>query len=244
MRSRPLGLLGKSDTVGITFQGRLFVWHHIDDEHDPVVSAVLEQDVPAEWKAAAAVAQRLLSAVVYDAEHVPVISPSRGGGTPTTNPWAPATVRVPRSAFGLHLNTAPASIEVANDSHLRLALALYREAVNAASPFYEFLALWNALGAAIQNEAQRTRFINTRGPAEWRLYANGDRLPRDLHHEFYEASRNAIAHAVRDRPSKTVIDPDLPTDRQRLERNSRVLRPLVHTAITASWPQGLRVERH
>jgi Methylamine utilization protein MauJ len=74
---------------------------------------------------------------------------------------------VSQRSFGCHtqasvgsLHTAPAVVAVGDDPHLRLALGLYREGLNAGSPFYRFLAFWNALDPVFPGtKKQRNDFL-------------------------------------------------------------------------------------
>ena len=55
------------------------------------------------------------------------------------------------------LTPPPAELVAVNDGRLALALAHYREAVNSDSPFYRFLAYWNALDVLFGGDSARMK---------------------------------------------------------------------------------------
>jgi methylamine utilization protein MauJ len=142
------------DTVGIEFRGRLFVWHAFPSEerpgpgHEeagPTVTVVLEPEEDEERVAVEL--ERFVSAIAF-AYQEPAVTLARVR-TDGSEPYGPANFRAPRTPFwGYTLWPAPARIALRSDANVQLAVAYYREGLNATSPFYRFLALWNALEAA------------------------------------------------------------------------------------------------
>jgi hypothetical protein len=57
---------------------------------------------------------------------------------------------------------APASVVLTADENVRLALAVYREAVNAASPYLGFIALRGVLDAVLEKRDAVDAYINRR----------------------------------------------------------------------------------
>ncbi len=94
-------------------------------------------------------------------------------------------------------------ISLRRDSEALLkALGWYREGKNAGSPYYRFLAHWNALEAVYYGPASRdgrAAFLDCATPAlpdAWTAYALPPSPPSPSEH-FYEASRDAIAQVFR-----------------------------------------------
>ena len=173
--------------------------------------------------------QRFLSAVAFAFDQ-PVEDVSYGArtGSGETDPYHWAGHRAHQAFRTLSKHTAPASIEVESDPQLGVALAYYRESVNAASPFYRFLALWNVLSAVFDIErealagkgtptseaARRDAFIRREAPKyAWRSRRAAP-VTGDLARYFREDARNAIAHVRRSAARE--IDPDDPDERVRL----------------------------
>lgn len=96
--------------------------------------------------AASAVA-RLLSAFafVYDLV-IDVESAYYNTGSGEVDPFHPAAHRaIDQFPSGGAIRPAPACVVVEDDPRARLALALYREGVNATSPYLGFVAFWSVL---------------------------------------------------------------------------------------------------
>jgi hypothetical protein len=135
------GELGREETTAIDFRGHCFVWHEIDEEHDPTLSIVLIGESPG------GSAQRLLSALAWESNTA--IASVVFGFHPSVEPFDPPRAKAPRSSHELTLRPRPRTVAVAPDPMLELALAHYRESLNAGSIFYRFLALWNTLDVVL-----------------------------------------------------------------------------------------------
>jgi len=225
------------ETVGIVFDGRLFVWHAFPEpqvdpildalELGPTVTSVLGDD---SYEDVATELERFLSALAYyyqqPAEAVSYGSHSAG------DPYDPPHASARRSHSGWMLAEPYDAMSLRRDSEpLLKALAWYREGLNAGSPFHRFLAHWNCLEAALAD--RRARFVNLAARErrwQWGSYA----IPANPADHFREASRKANAH-VRRRLVPPLIDPDADEDRQRLDRESRFLEVLARTAIEAEF---------
>jgi hypothetical protein len=155
----------------------------------------------------------------------------------TAHPYGAVDVR---DTFGAVDVAAPHSVTVTADERLRLALAVYREGLNAASPFYRFLAFWNVIEAAFGgNSHDRDSFLGSARPA----HSRPPSVTGDVAAYLRDESGNAIAHVVRADPSDTSIDPDLPSDRERLDMEGRWMQDLARGAITSVWPKPVVTTR-
>lgn len=170
--------------------------------------------------------QRLLSALAFYYNTRIESRSTRTGSGETALLHLYGTVE-PNDVYGGHFVTAPARVRLDPDRTLRVALGLYREGLAAGSPFYRFLAFWNVLDA---------RFEGSKSAVDDFLRATATRrnaLPNasgvDVAEYLRDDSRNAIAHIVRHSPDARSIDPDMPSDRERLEldglRHSRYRPP-------------------
>jgi hypothetical protein len=86
------------------------------------------------------------------------------------------------------------------------------------------------------DEPQRNAYLRdtpTRAGGTLRDY---DPPPPGLDAYLIESSRNAIAHAIRNDPSRVAIDPDEPMDRVRITRDARLVRDLLGHRIDERWP--------
>jgi hypothetical protein len=229
-----------AETVEFILDGRLFVWHSFPEaEDDPVFGSgpfgpTVTTAIGAETTDLVATeVERLLSSLtwLYD---VPTTVAHYGSSfhddlyVPppfTRTPRAPGWVRT-EPVMGLYLRR--------DSEGLLKALGWYREGRNAESPYYRFLALWNALEAVFYGPSSRdgrAEFIDRATPAladAWTAYP----LPDNPSEHFKAASRDAIAHVFRGQAGALpLIDPDADADRQRLDWESRFLQTLVPSAI-------------
>ena len=233
------------ETVSIEFEGRQFVWHasepstHDEREYWGPTLAVMAEDKPDKRRRAEEAMERLLSAISFAYDTGIEVTSYGADGEPDPR-WKPS-VRDSGFPFGRVLFGYPERVEVDDDHELRIALGHYREARNAGSPFYRFLAFWNALEAACGDENKRAVFVKAVGPRHPWGEADWPRPP-DLAAYLWDAGRNAIAHVLRS-SRKPRVDPDLPQDRRRLEHDGWFLRGVVREAIETRWPSGVRTYR-
>jgi hypothetical protein len=233
--------LAVAEQVSILFDGREFVWHA---NTEPTQHGVLWPSVTVmvadgnDYDAEKLATRRFLSALsfAYDTA-MGEIDSGASGYKQRLDP--PLVISPGRHLAGM-VHDAPSELIVAGDNRLRLTLALAREGVSSDSPFYRFLAIYNALDAAFDNdEALRDQFI-LHGLANERLPATAS--PPDWAAYLRDSNRNAIAHAVRVL-GKPTLDPDEPTDRDRLAADNRLLIRLVHDRVNQRWPGGVKVVR-
>jgi hypothetical protein len=156
------------------------------------------------------------------------------GGSGESDLLHPYGAQAPADTVGAYLAPAPREIVVEDDAQLRLALAVNREALNASSPFYAFLAYWNVLEVVFDADgAKRNNFLRQE-------VANTYQRPtfvagQDIATYLRDESRHAIAHVIRTSPTDTAIDPDLPLDRGRLEKDRSLMREFAHKATLSRW---------
>jgi hypothetical protein len=199
----------------------------------------MAEDKPDKRRRAEEAMERLLSAISFAYDTGIEVTSYGADGEPDPR-WKPS-VRDSGFPFGRVLFGYPERVEVDDDHELRIALGHYREARNAGSPFYRFLAFWNALEAACGDENKRAVFVKAVGPRHPWGEADWPRPP-DLAAYLWDAGRNAIAHVLRS-SRKPRVDPDLPQDRRRLEHDGWFLRGVVREAIETRWPSGVRTYR-
>jgi hypothetical protein len=231
-------------SVCIEFNGREFGWLKLEPTHGgdytpgPTVTTMVERDVEEEWNAAREVLQRFLSALAFEYD-IRIEARPMSGGSGESELLHPYGARDVSDATGLLLHVAPIRVMVSHDASLQLALAVYREGLNAGSPFYGFLAFWNVLEATFDgSRTHRNSFLRAEAPSSpWAVPFTGN-----VATHLRKASRNAVAHVIRDDPSDTSIDPDLPNDRERLELETRWLRDLARKAMVERWPDPVEKE--
>ena len=236
--------------VSIIFDDHEFVWHppmkqEIDGETDdsgPMVS-VFVPGVDDSPKIAHAL-QRFFSAVAFRFSQP--VEDVIYGGNGGNDPWNPHGARTQRYYAATYVLDAPKEIAVEQDEALWLALALYREGINATSSIYRCLCFRNVLDAvfnvereavsgAVTREARaRDEFINSRAGlfAEWHKVVPPE---TDWSTYFRDEIRNAAAHVVR-AEGKRVVNPDRPRERVLLQSDASVLSNLASEAVGERWP--------
>jgi Methylamine utilization protein MauJ len=246
------------DTVGIEFRGRLFVWHAFPslerpgpghEESCPTVTVLVDDETDA--RDAADELQRFVSALAFNYQEPAETRYAQR--TDVTDAFAPAMNRGPRSTlWGWTLAPPPARIVMLPEQNVQLAVAYYREGLNSGSPFYGFLAFWNALDATFavpgrgakrrgSPRAARDAFIREFAPNARKLWPTGLPFPSDLADALERDSRNAIAHVIRGANERSV-DPDVAEDRTRLRVEMDVLKWMAHEAVERQYPGAVRVE--
>jgi hypothetical protein len=195
---------------------------------------VIEDDGDA--REAADSLQRFLSTLAYFYDQ-PAEAVSYGGDG-ETDPYHPPPLRSLRTHAGWMLAEPFKLMALRPEPALRLAIAYYREGLNAGSPFFRFLSFWNCLDAVLQIQADpspRDAFLREVAPLFKGWWDEQHPFPDDPAKAFRDDSRNAIAHVLR-RTDKTMIDPDLAEDRTRLDRESHILHRLARAAIQREYP--------
>lgn len=234
----PYALLSfpEPETVVIEFEGRRYVWHEPGPDPDgearwPVVTTMVAD--PDDYAAERLAIQRFLSALTYwTSMSIEVVGgPGGAGGTTELDP---PVVSALRRGLANHIYNAPGEMVVTNDPSLRRVLGYFREGENTESPFFRFLAFWNALDVACEDvglrawiRANAARFAHHRGDAA--------QTPSDWWDYLQDERRSAVAHAVRDPGRGPELDPDDPEDRVKLYSDSRFIRELVRERVRERW---------
>lgn len=255
----PASELGKTHTVTIPFDGRTYVWHVFDPSPAsppfpewrwaPTVTVVHDND--ADRPEAAANVARLLSALAFHYDLILDADASfYGGGSGESDPFRPPMARAhDQFPSGKMTMPAPACVEVVDDKRLRLALAVYREAVNALSPYLGFFAYWGVLDAVFGPKPDDVdAFVNSEADKEGgiedyakRVHANWQPPEEAVAAYLREHSRNAIGHVIRDRDDRPHINPDDPAARVRLGAEAHWVRAIARRAILTTWPNAVTV---
>lgn len=240
--------------VAIEFEGRTFLWHPPFEREDelgrteygPMVAVVIADDD--DGKHAAPVLQRFLSAIAYYFEQ-PVDDGGGGvGGDGGSDPFNPFGHRQQRAHPYIYKADAPASIATVQDQDAQVALAYFREGLNASSPFYRCVAYRNVLdvvfgvvsetvaGAPTAEAAKRDAFIDANATriSAWYSRAAPTRGWADY---LREEVRNALAHV--NRSGRREINPDDPSERVRINDDSTVMRQLARDAVADRWPHAV-----
>lgn len=219
--------------VVIEFEGRRFVWHsgfQSGEECLPVITVMYED--PNDHAEESLLVNRLVSALCY-LRNLP-ISIAFVGGSGFKSEMDPPLLAQPAVGTSRILSRPPSEVIVVDDDRLKLVLGLFREGRSANSPFYGFLATYNALDAAFDNsEEERDAFIRM-GLADQPAPKGHGNDSFDWADYLRDVLRNAVAHAVRP-PGKPVLDPDDLADREALENASSLLRSLVRRRVDEHW---------
>jgi hypothetical protein len=173
---------------------------------------------------------RLLSAIAYETGQAVEIQSGGAAGWPSEfdPPVATALRR-----FGDYVRAAPSEVVVVDDDRLRLVLGYYREGLGTESPYFKFLAFWNALEVAGEDVDEKLagwvrKTMDARG-------ADGEQ-PGDWWQRFEEERRHAVAHAIRDEWRNVPdLDPDDPDLRSGFYRDARLLQELVRRRVRERW---------
>lgn len=177
---------------------------------------------------------RFLSALAYETQQGMEVQAGGGAGMPAEfdPPIATGVVFGP----GYYMRAAPAEVVVVDDDRLRLVLGYYREALGIESPYFKFLAYWNALEVACEDASSSLgAWIRETMEAHPGLGREDD-PPADWSEYLYNERRHAVAHAVRD-PKYGVpdLDTDEPDTRGRFYQDARLVGDLVRLRVGERW---------
>jgi hypothetical protein len=225
------------ETVVIEFEGRRFVWHAVGADYDgearwPVVTTmVADPDDPAAERLAT---ERFLSTLAYTT-HQPIEAVIWGrAGWPQE--MDPPSVAAMRRGLADHLNPAPAELVTVGDDRLIVVLGYYRDGLNTVSPFYKFLAFWNALDVACENfEGALPAWVRANAPNHVHLRGQAAEPVDDWWDYLQNDRRSAVAHAVREPDRGEELDPNDPDDRDKLGTDASFLDELVQVRIRERW---------
>jgi hypothetical protein len=234
-------LYPEPETVVIGFEGRRFVWHAPEpsggeggEERFPTVTTTIEN--ANDYSAERLAMERFLSAVSWWTEQAIEWQTAAGAGVPQE--MDPPVATALRRGLGNHLFDAPGELVVEDDPALRRVLGYHREGLNTGSPFFKFLAFWNALDIACDNYPDCLRGWIRTNVANYEYLRNGDEPPpNDWWDHLHNERRSAVSHATRDRPGLE-IDPDDPEHQAGLECDGNFLRELARIRVRERW--GIR----
>jgi hypothetical protein len=254
----PAERLGRPTTVGIEFDGRLFVWHDIPStpaeppfpefSYAPVITVVYASEVDRD--SAANDLAAFVSALVFRYElPIELVTSYYLGGSGESDSFHPAMQRV--LAHGTTATVVSAPKRVGVNPEAKLALAVYRQGVNVASPYLRFFGLWSVLDAVFPKDREAVnRFVDaeatrTDGVEDYVRDVMGHSLPdQDAADYLRDHARNPIAHVIRDRHDQPHINPDDDATRFRLAGEAYWLQAVARRAITGKWPDAVTtVER-
>jgi hypothetical protein len=224
-------------------------------EYGPMVAALTTES---EMDDIAYALQRFLSAVAYGYDE-PVEDDTNAqflvaqGGN---DPFNPSGKRLAR-AYAPFIKPAPTQISVpSSEEGLHIALAYYREALNASSPFYRALAFRHVLDATFNvtsetrnkqptpEAASRDAFVDAIAPpADELIIRHGVVLQPEtaLSAHLTDEVRNAVAHVLR--PNARQVHPDQWFERRRMSSDARLMQTLARKAVEQRWPQPVVVTR-
>jgi hypothetical protein len=229
----------EGETVLIEHAGRRFVWHNTQPDPEghelwPTVTIMVED--ADDYEAERVAMERFLSALAYwtDTE----IEGLNWGGAGWAQEFDRPVAVARRRGLGDQVFEAPGEVVVEpEDDQLRLVLAHHREGLNAGSPFFRFLAFWNALDVGFDGDQDGLRGWICETVPRFGTYTRHLPEGADPWDYLYDSSRNAVAHAIRTSDDRPALDPDLLPDRGRLMGDSRLLQMLVKNRVAERWGQ-------
>jgi hypothetical protein len=225
------------ETVVVEFEGRRFVWHALSpneggEDRWPVVTTMVAD--PDDHAAERLAMERFLSALTYSA-HQP-IQVLITGCAGWKQEMDPPLVNALRRGLADHLHAAPAELIATDDERLMTVLGYNREGVNSGSPFFRFLAFWNALDVACEDvEGRLPGWIRANAPNYAHLRSETAAVPEDWWNYLQNDRRSAVAHAVRDPGRGEELNPTDPDDQAKLETDARFIEELVRVRICERW---------
>jgi hypothetical protein len=235
--SRPITDLPEAETVPIEFEGQRFVWHAVPigdggEEYWPTITTVISDSD--DYAAERLAMERFLSAVAYLLHQPIVVATAAGAGVPEE--FDLPVAHALRRGLGDHVHEAPAEVVIVDDDRLRLVLGYYREGLGTASPYFRFLAFWNALDVATEDFAGGLpAWLRTTMPTYAHLRGGDDPPPADWYDHLSDERRHAVAHAVREPGRPHDLDPDDPDAQGRFARDARLFDQLVQIRVRERW---------
>lgn len=234
----PVSELPIPETVAIEFEGRRFVWHAVERgdgiERWPTVTVVYDASDPADYPAARAAMERLLSAIAY--QFGQSINAETKGGAGVVDDFHPPVAAAFRRGLADHLHQAPAEVVVGDDERLRRVLGYFREALGTGSPFFKFLAYWNALSVAcVDLDGELKPWLVATMEKHPNLRGDNKPPPPDWWEYLFWEQRGAVAHAVRGEKYPPEMDPDDPETQSRFDVDARLLQDLVRIRVRERW---------
>jgi Methylamine utilization protein MauJ len=188
---------------------------------------------------------RFLSALAYETRRPIEVETGGAAGVPAE--FDPPVATAVRSGLVTHPHEAPAEVVVVNDDRLRLVLGYYREGLGTESPYFKFLAYWNALEVACDDlGAGASTWVRTTMQKAPGLARSTSAPPGDWWTHLKDGRRHAVAHATRD-PKYGVpdLDTDDPATRASYYGDAGTLDDLVRLRVHERWGQwAVSFRRH
>jgi len=225
--------LGAGEFAYLVFEGRAFRWINGTPERKPIVS--MSVDALQQSSEDTARLNRLLSSVVWQ-ESVPlrVVFSVGGGRTPFPKTYAGRTMA------GLQID--PFYLQHSIHEQLTedgwLALALFREGVNAGSSFYGYLCFWKILDLVFPGPESKKAWLHDVGI---KRTSEQDRIRellvshQDLELYLREERLNALKHIGKSRQGSKgrtgPLNPDMPEHELAMTKDVRMLEDFAREAI-------------
>lgn len=229
------------DWLPIQFEGRRFLWHRAprdpdSDETWPTVTTVYPVDPePAQdwWEDVHRAMERFLSALSYHYKAAITTRAVRGTGVGKafSREFSPPRAVWARGMVPGMTHPVLSELLTVADERLHIVMGYWRDGCSTGSPFFRFLAFWNALDIACENVDMPT-WVRAQSKAM------ADRIegqPADLWLHLHDERRHAVAHAVREPDKPDDLDPNDPSMRMRFDMDSRVLATLVRQRVNERW---------
>lgn len=216
--------IGRTDSVYIPFEGKVIRWVNGTPERDAIASisvADLNNHVAEDNKL-----NRLLTLLVWD-NHQPILKAWGSGGGRSPYP----KVYSPKKSIGLLVD--PAFLFVNLDkprSEIQwLALALYREAQNSSSPFYEYFCYWKILDRVFPKQPDKKSWLETVAVPKLNYLDHFKDIiakQADIEEYFRKMRLNAIKHVMR-----APLSPDSPSDLLAITKDAFVMEHIAKLAM-------------
>jgi hypothetical protein len=233
---RDFKLLRGRKRKGLRFGSKLV---RVGTERDCLLTIIRDHDQH-EWNEAVRVALIYLGCVSW--ENRALIGYRPGGGHGFKDEWRTEI----RKAFRANVTERrlPAITHYLRVEHLPCpqspehlaAIGLYREGMESESPFYKVLCFWNILSVTGRGTSAIEGWIDAAVKhRRSRLILDGERelvasTPR-IGYYLADSCRNAIAHIRRNKPLDPAIDPNSPSDHQRMAIAARLLEGLARVYV-------------
>ena len=218
--------LGKDACTYIPFEGKTLRWINATPESDATVSVSMSDRK--DHRTEDEMVSRFLSLLAWENSQAARIKFGVSGGrTPYSKAYSsrggPSGIRVDPMFW-------PRSFDRSMNKSQRAALALYREAMNSSSTFYEFLSYYKILELALPGGAQvRGTWLDAIAipqlgyvPRMKEILAQHPKLETYLR----EVKVNGIKHAI-----KMTIDPDSPEDQLATTKDNRLMEQIARLVM-------------
>jgi hypothetical protein len=216
--------IGRDACAHVAFDGKIMRWINATPECDATLSISVAS--LKDHRVENEIVSRFLSLLAWDHDQAVRIKFAAGGGrTPYSKAFSsrgPEVFRVD-PVFSKHLFTRKLN------KHQRLALGIYREAMNASSTFYEFLSYYKILELALPTASVRRKWLGTIAvPRLSYLGRLKEILSQHSDLELYlrEQKLNGIKHAI-----KMTINTDSPDDQLATNKDNLLMEQIARLVM-------------